>query len=212
MSIEVPGTDLFVEDIDTHSTCMVGETISHNNSLETEDDDCNDDCDDPVTMFAWNDPHLKHVSKGVNGNAEYIMNCLDCHVEKAFNEVKEEMKESLAVYCKSNGKVLGIDNVEDKSKSEEDKFNQVHIPDGTLTPRQKRRRRRKYCKAAKKEERKKRRKVIEDLIRLEGQLNSGMGTYAMAFDTESQPVSYHTIDFSFNYCDKILKAPNGRLK
>ena len=167
-SSNVPGTDLYVEDIDTHSTCMIGdnESNSNDNSLEAEDDDCNDDCDDPITMFAWNDPHLKHLSKGVNGNAEYIMNCLDCRVEKAINEVQEEMKESLAVYCKSNGTILGINPSKDKSNLEEDKFNQVHIPDGTLTPRQKRRRRRKYCKAAKKEDRKKRRKVIEDLSEL----------------------------------------------
>ena len=44
-------------------------------------------------------------------------------------------------------------------------------------------------KAAKKEERKKRRKVLEDLIRLEGELNTGMGNYAVAFDTQSDPVS-----------------------
>ena len=70
----------------------------------------------------------------------------------------------------------------------EDKYNHALFPDVTLTPRQKRRRRRKFCKKAIKEDRKKRRKVIEDLIRLEGELNSGMGTYAMSFDTDSQPV------------------------
>ena len=163
--------------------------------METEDDDCNDDCDDPVTMFAWNDPHLKHTSKGVNGTTEYVMNCLDCRVEKAIKDVQEEMKESLAEYCKHNSTRLAIVNRDNNSKLEGDSFNEVYIPDGTLTPRQKRRQRRKYCKKVQREERKKRRKVIEDLIRLEGELNAGMGTYAMAFDTESKPVNHHTFLF-----------------
>ena len=88
---------------------------------------------------------------------------------------------------------LAIGNHVDNSNVGDDNFNKVHIPDGTLTPRQKRRQRRKYCKTVQREERKKRRKVIEDLIRLEGELNSGMGTYAMAFDTDSQPVIWEVV-------------------
>ena len=190
VSCAVPGASIYVEDIENNSTYMVddNDVKSQNNSLETEDDDCNDDCDDSVTMFAWNDPHLKHTSMGVNGTPEYIMNCLDCRVEKAIKEVQEEMKESLAEYYKHNSTRLAIGSHLDDSNVGDDNFNKFHIPDGTLTPRQKRRQRRKYCKTVQREERKKRRKVIEDLIRLEGELNSGMGTYAVAFDTDSQPV------------------------
>ena len=182
---EAHDTDLYVQDVENNGAGMVGnnETKSQHVSIESDEDGCNDDCDDPVTMFAWNDPHLKHTTKGGDGNPDYIMNCLDCRVEKAIKDVQEEMKESLSTYYKSHGTSLAIDGSENISSPVK------YFPDVTLTPRQKRRRRRKFCKKAIKEDRKKRRKVIEDLIRLEGELNSGMGTYAMSFDTDSQPVN-----------------------
>ena len=188
---EAQDTDLYVQDVENNGACMVGnnETKSQHISIESDEDGCNDDCDDPVTMFAWNDPHLKHTAKGADGNPDYIMNCLDCRVEKAIKDVQEEMKESLSAYYKSHGASLAVNNSENISSPVGEKLNHTYFPDVTLTPRQKRRRRRKFCKKAIKEDRKKRRKVIEDLIRLEGELNSGMGTYAMSFDTDSQPVN-----------------------
>jgi len=117
------------------------------------------------------------------------MTCLDCRVEKAIQDVQEEMRQSLVTYCESNGEAFSGGYLVENSDIQKNDTNKLDFPDDILPSRHATRSRKKGYKASKKEERKKRRKVLEDLIRLEGELNTGMGNYAVAFDTESDPVS-----------------------
>ena len=186
---EIRVTDLYVEDLEKNTTRV---EISKNiggvhlgNSLEYEDDNADEDSDS-IRFFSSDDPHLNHIS---DGRLHSVMTCLDCRVEKAIQDVQEEMRQSLVTYCESNGEAFSGGYLVENSDIQKNDTNKLDFPDDILPSRHATRSRKKGYKASKKEERKKRRKVLEDLIRLEGELNTGMGNYAVAFDTESDPVS-----------------------
>ena len=184
---EIQVSDLHVEDLEA----KISNNLTISNKIEDltdyglENDDNVDSCDS-IDFVPFDDPHLKHIANG-NKEKQYVITCLDCRVEKAVKDVQEEMKESLALYCETNCGALSDCYSEESSIAGLDTSNRTSEP--TLMTRQTKRRRRKKHRASRKEERKKRRKGIEDLIRLEGELNTGMGHYAMAFDTQSDPVS-----------------------
>ena len=184
---EIQVSDLHVEDLEA----KISSNLTINNKIEDltdyglENDDNVDSCDS-IDFVPFDDPHLKHIANG-SKEKQYVITCLDCRVEKAVKDVQEEMKESLALYCETNCGALSDCYSEESSIAGLDTSNRTSEP--TLMTRQTKRRRRKKHRASRKEERKKRRKGIEDLIRLEGELNTGMGHYAMAFDTQSDPVS-----------------------
>ena len=184
---EIQVSDLHVEDLEA----QISNNLTINNKIEDltdyglENDDNVDSCDS-IDFVPFDDPHLKHIANG-GKEKQYVITCLDCRVEKAVKDVQEEMKESLALYCETNCGALSDCYSEESSIAGLDTSNRTSEP--TLMTRQTKRRRRKKHRASRKEERKKRRKGIEDLIRLEGELNTGMGHYAMAFDTQSDPVS-----------------------
>ena len=188
---EIQETDLHIEDLETKLSNEVASIDIAGDDDEDDDDDC-----DSVNFSALNDPHLKHNSNSL----QYVLTCLDCRVERAVKDVQEEMKDSLVIIFESNHVALADahseNNVaiadahsENHSLIGTNNFDKPEPTSVTLLSKQARRRRRKEYKVARKEERKKRRKVVEELIRLEGELNSGMGNYAMAFDTISDPVS-----------------------
>ena len=184
---EIQVSDLHVEDLEA----KISSSMTITNKVEDLTDNClenddNVDSCDSIEFVAFDDPHLKHVSNG-SKKKQYVITCLDCRVEKAVKDVQEEMKESLALYCETNCGALSDCYSEESSIAGVDTSKKTAEPD--LTTKQTKRRRKKKHRASRKEERKKRRKGIEDLIRLEGELNTGMGHYAMAFDTQSDPVS-----------------------
>jgi len=184
---EIQVSDLHVEDLEA----KISSNLTINNKIEDltdyglENDDNVDSCDS-IDFVPFDDPHLKHIANG-SKEKQYVITCLDCRVEKAVKDVQEEMKESLALYCETNCGALSDCYSEESSIAGLDTSNRPSEP--RLMTKQTRRRRKKKHRASRKEERKKRRKGIEDLIRLEGELNTGMGHYAMAFDTQSDPVS-----------------------
>ena len=184
---EIQVSDLHVEDLEAKisSNLTISNKIEDLTDYGLENDDNVDSCDS-IDFVPFDDPHLKHVASG-SKEKQYVITCLDCRVEKAVKDVQEEMKESLALYCETNCGALSDCYSEESSIAGLDTSNRTSGP--TLMTRQTKRRRRKKHRASRKEERKKRRKGIEDLIRLEGELNTGMGHYAMAFDTQSDPVS-----------------------
>ena len=191
---EIQVSDLHVEDLEA----KISSSMTITNKVEDLTDNCLDNDDnvdscDSIDFVAFDDPHLKHVSNG-SKKKQYVITCLDCRVEKAVKDVQEEMKESLALYCETNCGALSDCYSEESSIAGVDTSKKTAEPD--LTTKQTKRRRKKKHRASRKEERKKRRKGIEDLIRLEGELNTGMGHYAMAFDTQSDPVSQ--TQFSYN--------------
>ena len=181
---EIQVSDLHVEDLEA----KISSNMTITNKIEDIADDGleNDDSCDSIDFVPFDDPHSKHVASG-SKEKQYVITCLDCRVEKAVKDVQEEMKESLALYCETNCGALSDCYSEESSIAGLDTSNRTSEP--TLMTRQTKRRRRKKHRASRKEERKKRRKGIEDLIRLEGELNTGMGHYAMAFDTQSDAVS-----------------------
>ena len=184
---EIQVSDLHVEDLEA----KISSSMTITNKVEDLTDNCLDNDDnvdscDSIEFVAFDDPHLKHVANG-SKEKQYVITCLDCRVEKAVKDVQEEMKESLALYCETNCGALSDCYSEESSVAGLDTPKKTTEPD--LTTKQTKRRRKKKHRASRKEERKKRRKGIEDLIRLEGELNTGMGHYAMAFDTQSDPVS-----------------------
>jgi hypothetical protein len=178
-----------VEDLERNTTRVeisdnVG--LAHSdNSLEYEDDNVDAESDS-ISFFSLDDPHLKHIS---NGRLHSVMTCLDCRVEKAIQEVQDEMRVSLVTYCESNRETFSEGHLGETTDMKNKNINKIDIPDIMLTSKHAKQRKKKGYKATKKEDRKKRRKVLEDLIRLEGELNTGMGNYAVAFDTHSDPVS-----------------------
>ena len=184
---EIQVSDLHVEDLEAKisSNLTISNKIEDLTDYGLENDDNVDSCDS-IDFVPFDDPHLKHIANG-SKEKQYVITCLDCRVEKAVKDVQEEMKESLALYCETNCGTLSDCYSEESSIAGLDTSNRTSEP--TLMTRQTKRRRRKKHRASRKEERKKRRKGIEDLIRLEGELNTGMGHYAMAFDTQSDPVS-----------------------
>ena len=181
---EIQVSDLHVEDLEA----KISSNMTITNKVEDLSDDGleNDDSCDSIDFVPFDDPHSKHVASG-SKEKQYVITCLDCRVEKAVKDVQEEMKESLALYCETNCGALSDCYSEESSIAGLDTSKKTAEPD--LTTQQTKRRRKKKHRASRKEERKKRRKGIEDLIRLEGELNTGMGHYAMAFDTQSDPVS-----------------------
>ena len=184
---EIQVSNLHVEDLEAKisSNLTINTNIEDHTDYGLENDDNVDFCDS-IDFVRFDDPHLKHTANG-SKERQYVITCLDCRVEKAVKDVQEEMKESLALYCGTNCGALSDCYSEESSIAGLDTSNRASEP--TLTTKETKRRRKKKHRASRKEERKKRRKGIEDLIRLEGELNTGMGHYAMAFDTQSDPVS-----------------------
>ena len=180
-------TDICIEDIEnnTSSENILVSRIEDCHDYFCEDDDAGDDDCDSISLLSLNDPHLKHISNVVDGKRSYVMTCLDCRVEKAAEDVKQEIQN----YMDTDGAELTDDNSESLEWKRKMSLTASNPLEQGLTTRQMKRRRRRAEKIARKKERKKRRKIIEDLIRLEGELNSGMGNYAVAFDTQSEPVS-----------------------
>ena len=175
-------SEIAVEDLEQND---LGDLSQKQTKVCDEDDSDKDDLD-LVKAIMLADPHQKHISK--DGEACFATGCLDCLIEEAAKDIKEDPDwtciptEWFADYLdrfmfqEGRGQTLG-------------ETAQMSL-DRELATRYEEKRRRKEEKAARKEERKKRRKVIERLIRLEGELNGSMGTYATAFDTKSEPVSY----------------------
>ena len=182
-------TDMTIEDIENNTAnaniLIRPEDGCHECDYSYEDDDGGDEDCDSLSSITRNDPHLKHISNVVDGKRSYVMTCLDCRVEKAAEDVKQEIQN----YMDTDGAELTDDNSESLEWKRKMSLTASNPLEQGLTTRQMKRRRRRAEKIARKKERKKRRKIIEDLIRLEGELNSGMGTYAVAFDTQSDPVS-----------------------
>ena len=157
---------------------------------ETNESDVDHDSNCFTSLWLQHDPHLQHNTNVEGGaSSSYVLTCLDCRVEKAIKDVELDIKNSTDIPYDPPTKGLmenyseafllvkrkGLDQME------------LRVPSETEITTYQKRRCQKAERVARKKERKKRRKIIEDLIRLEGELNSGMGNWA--FDTQSEPVS-----------------------
>ena len=170
-----------VEDIEDNQS----DDCSQNRKKQCDENDSGEDDFDSAKDIVLVDPHQKHTLK--DGKACFIMGCLDCMVGKAAKEIKEDPNWTFIpaewlddylerfMFQENRGKPFG-------------ETAQMSM-DREVAKRYEEKRRRKEERAARKKKRRKRRKAIERLIRLEGELNGSMGTYAMAFDTQSEPVS-----------------------